>query len=86
MKIMYINHALKVCNLDIKRAEVLGNCFINKYTIKSGYSAELEKEIKKNCPEVLKENNNNNNNNNNIYNEIRVPDFYLELIGSMVNK
>lgn len=58
--------------MGLSRAITLSNCFINIYTIKCKYSDELVKEIEKNCPTMFK-------------NELRIPDFYLNIIKGKVD-
>lgn len=55
----------------LKRAEILANCFLNMYTLKSGYCKELVNEIDNNCPDMFRK-------------ELRVPDFYLNVIKSKI--
>jgi hypothetical protein len=43
------------------------------YTLKCGYSEVLNKEVEKNCPNMFR-------------NELRVPDFYLNIVKSKLNK
>ena len=50
---------------------MLSNCFLNRYSIKSKYDYNLECEIDKYCPVLFK-------------NEIRVPEFYMNIIKSKV--
>ena len=66
-----MENALK--NNDITRTIVLANCFVNMYTIKSTYSKELMHEIEKNCPNIFKC-------------ELRVQEFYMDLIKNKINK
>ena len=66
-----MEHALKTNELT--RALVLANCFVNKYTLQCGYAKELECEIEKNCPKMFK-------------NEIRVPNFYIDIIKDKIKK
>ena len=57
----------------MSKAVVLANCFINMYTLKCKYSNELMHEIEINCPDMFKS-------------ELRVPEFYLNLIQNKINK
>lgn len=43
------------------------------YTIKSRYSDILNKEVEKNCPEMFRH-------------ELRIPDFYINIVKSKISK
>ena len=69
VRLIYIENAVKKNGLS--RAVVLANCFLNMYTLKSGYCKELVDEINKNCPVMFKK-------------ELRVPEFYMNIIKSKI--
>lgn len=71
VRFLYIDFAIK--KVGLQEAVVLANCFLNMYTIKSVYSEELNKKIVNNCPEIFKK-------------ELRVPDFYINIVKSKINK
>jgi hypothetical protein len=66
-----MEHALKT--VELSKAVVLANCFVNKNTIGSGYEPELEREIEEHCPDMFK-------------NGLRIPEFYMNIIKSKVSK
>lgn len=65
-----MEHALKT--VELSKAVVLANCFVNKNTIGSGYEPELEKEIEEYCPDMFK-------------NGLRIPEFYMNIVKSKVS-
>jgi len=67
-----MEHAL-ITN-ELSKAVVLANCYVNKCILNCGYSPELEVEIKKNCPIILKNGG------------LRVPEFYENFIKSKIGK
>ena len=71
VRFIYIEHAIK--KVGLSRAVVLANCFLNMYTLKSGYGEVLNKEIEKCCPYMFRS-------------ELRVPDFYLYTVKSKISK
>lgn len=52
---------------------MLANCFLNMYTLKSGYGEVLNKEVEKYCPDMFRS-------------ELRVPNFYLDTVKSKISK
>lgn len=56
-----------VKKVDLSKAYVLANCFLNLNTIKCKYHNLLNLEIENNCPDIFKK-------------ELRIPEFYLELV------
>lgn len=71
MRFIYIEHAIK--KVGLSRAVVLANCFLNMYTLKCGYGEVLNKEVEKYCPDMFRS-------------ELRVPDFYLNIVKSKIGK
>lgn len=69
VRLIYLEHAIKFNSLE--KSIMLSNCFLNRYSIKSKYDYKLECEIDKYCPVLFK-------------NEIRVPEFYMNMIKSKV--
>ena len=68
---MYIENAIKY--IDFSYAFVLANCFINMYSLKCRYNDTITKDVEKYCPNAFKK-------------ELRVPDFYLNIVESKINK
>ena len=64
-----MEHALKT--VELSKAVVLANCFVNKNTIGSGDEPELEREIEEHCPDMFK-------------NGLRIPEFYMNIVKSKV--
>lgn len=71
VRFIYIEHAIK--KVGLSQAIMLSNCFLNMYTLKSGYSEVLIKEVEKYCPDIFKS-------------ELRVPEFYLNIVKSKIGK
>lgn len=70
MRLLYMENAIKY--MEIARALILANCFVNQQVIGCGYQEELENEIKKNCPDNFKK-------------EIRIPEFFMNIVKSKVS-
>ena len=70
-RFIYIESASK--KVGLSRAVVLSNCFLNMYTLKCSYGDVLNKEVEKYCPEMFSS-------------EIRVPDFYINIVKLKINK
>ena len=51
----------------------MANSYLNMHTLKCGYDEVFNKEIEKHSPEMFK-------------NELRVPDFYLNIVKSKISK
>jgi len=71
VRFIYIEHAIK--KVGLSHAVMLANCFLNIHTLKCGYGEVLNKEVEKYCPDMF-------------IGELRVPDFYLNIVKSKISK